>query len=290
MRPVDTVVDESPGGSAAEIAAGERFEFGDNWRRFLSVLNEERIVEAERSLRSMLGVEDLHGCSFLDIGCGSGLFSLAAVRLGAERVHSLDFDAASVGCALELRRRYGADAAWTIEQGSVLDDDYVAGLGRFDVVYSWGVLHHTGDMPRALANAARPVGEGGRLFISIYNDQGARSRVWRAIKRRYNAVPPRLQRSYAAAVMAPRELLSLGYATARLRPGDYVRSWTQYRRTRGMSRWHDIVDWVGGYPFEVARPEEIFAFYRDRGFELERLRTCGGGLGCNEFVFARRPS
>lgn len=290
MRPVDTVVDESPGGSAAEIAAGERFEFGDNWRRFLSVLNEERIVEAERSLRSMLGVEDLHGRTFLDIGCGSGLFSLAAVRLGAERVHSLDFDAASVGCALELRRRYGADAAWTIEQGSVLDDDYVAGLGSFDIVYSWGVLHHTGDMARALANAARPVGEGGRLFISIYNDQGARSRVWRTIKRRYNAVPPRLQRPYAAAVMAPRELLSLGYATARLHPGDYVRSWTQYRRTRGMSRWHDIVDWVGGYPFEVARPEEIFAFYRDRGFELERLRTCGGGLGCNEFVFARRPS
>jgi 2-polyprenyl-3-methyl-5-hydroxy-6-metoxy-1,4-benzoquinol methylase len=288
MRPVDTVVDESLGGSAAEIAAGDRFEFGDNWRRFLSVLNEERIVEAERSLRSMLGVEDLHGRTFLDIGCGSGLFSLAATRLGAERVHSLDFDAASVACALELRRRFGADATWTIEQGSVLDDDYVAGLGAWDVVYSWGVLHHTGDMQRALANAARPVDDGGRLFISIYNDQGARSRIWRASKRRYNAVPARLQRPYAAAVMAPRELLSFGYATARLRPWDYVRSWTQYRRTRGMSRWHDIVDWVGGYPFEVARPEEIFALYRDRGFELERLRTCGGGLGCNEFVFVRR--
>ena len=290
MRPVDTLVDESAGGSAAEIAAGERFEFGDNWRRFLSVLNDERIAEAERSLRSMLGVEDLRGRSFLDIGCGSGLFSLAAARLGAERVHSLDFDAASVACAQELRRRYGAGAAWTVEQGSVLDEAYIEGLGAWDVVYSWGVLHHTGDMHRALANAARPVDDGGRLFISIYNDQGARSRIWRAIKRLYNAVPEGLQRPYAAAVMGPRELLSLGYATARLRPWDYVRSWTQYRRTRGMSRWHDIVDWVGGYPFEVARPEEIFAFYRDRGFELERLRTCGGGLGCNEFVFARRAS
>jgi 2-polyprenyl-3-methyl-5-hydroxy-6-metoxy-1,4-benzoquinol methylase len=283
-------VDESRGGSAAEIAAAERFEFGDNWRRFLSVLNEESIAEAERSLRSMLGVDDLRGRTFLDIGCGSGLFSLAATRLGAARVHSLDFDAASVACAMELRRRFAADYAWTIEQGSVLDEEYVERLGTWDIVYSWGVLHHTGDMQRALANAARPVAAGGRLFISIYNDQGVRSRIWRGIKRRYNAVPSRLQRPYAAAVMAPRELLSLGYATARLRPWDYVRSWTQYRRTRGMSRWHDIVDWVGGYPFEVARPEEIFAFYRDRGFELERLRTCGGGLGCNEFVFVKRPS
>jgi 2-polyprenyl-6-hydroxyphenyl methylase/3-demethylubiquinone-9 3-methyltransferase len=285
MRPVSTALDQS----AAEIAAGERFEFGENWHRFLTVLNEERISGAETSLRAMLGVDDLRGRTFLDIGCGSGLFSLAAARLGAERVHSLDFDGASVACALELRRRHGDGTEWTIEQGSVLDEAYIAGLGRWDIVYSWGVLHHTGDLHRALTNAALPVGYGGRLFISVYNDQGLRSRIWRTIKRFYNVLPAGLQRPYTAAVMAPRELLSLGFATARLRPWTYVRSWTQYRRTRGMSRWHDMVDWVGGYPFEVARPEEIFAFYRDRGFELERLRTCGGGLGCNEFVFARRP-
>jgi 2-polyprenyl-3-methyl-5-hydroxy-6-metoxy-1,4-benzoquinol methylase len=285
-----TTIDDSPDASAAEIAAGERFEFGDNWRRFLSVLNDERIAEAEISLRSMLGVDDLRGRTFLDIGCGSGLFSLAAARLGAERVHSLDFDGASVACALELRRRHGAGTAWTIEQGNVLDEAYIAGLGRWDIVYSWGVLHHTGDLQRALANAALPVDDGGRLFISIYNDQGLRSRIWRTIKRVYNGLPAGLQRPYILAVMAPREMLSFGYATARLRPWAYVRSWTQYRRTRGMSRWHDMVDWVGGYPFDVARPEEIFGFYRDRGFQLERLRTCGGGLGCNEFVLARRAS
>jgi 2-polyprenyl-6-hydroxyphenyl methylase/3-demethylubiquinone-9 3-methyltransferase len=55
-----------------------------------------------------------------------------------------------------------------------------------------------------------------------------------------------------------------------------------------MSRVHDWFDWLGGYPFEVARPEEIFAFYQARGFSLERLKTCGGGLGCNEFVLRKK--
>jgi 2-polyprenyl-3-methyl-5-hydroxy-6-metoxy-1,4-benzoquinol methylase len=274
-------------GFSAEVASGERFEFGANWARFLSVLDEPRIAEGEASLREMLGRERLDGLTFLDIGSGSGLFSLAAARLGAARVHSFDYDPDSVGCTQELRRRHGPPGVdWTIERGSALDAGYLEALGRFDVVYSWGVLHHTGDMWSALANATGAVADGGRLFISIYNDQGRRSRLWRSIKRTYNELPPRARTPYAVAVMAPREALSAGLSTLRGRPLDYVRGWTGYR-ARGMSRWHDLVDWVGGYPFEVARPEEVFDFVRDRGFALERLRTCGGGLGCNQFVFAR---
>ena len=54
-----------------------------------------------------------------------------------------------------------------------------------------------------------------------------------------------------------------------------------------MSFWQDLIDWVGGYPFEVSTPEQIFDFYRARGFTLPRLHTCGGSLGCNEFVFRK---
>ncbi len=46
-------------GHTTEVATGERFAFGENWLRFLQVLNEDRIQQAEQSLRSMLGVADL---------------------------------------------------------------------------------------------------------------------------------------------------------------------------------------------------------------------------------------
>jgi 2-polyprenyl-3-methyl-5-hydroxy-6-metoxy-1,4-benzoquinol methylase len=276
---------------AAEIGDGQRFEFGENWARFLNVLDDERIREAESSLREMLAREDLAGLTFLDVGSGSGLFSLAAVRLGARRVHSFDFDPSSVACAQELRRRHGpGDADWTIERGSALDPDYLRSLGRFDVVYAWGVLHHTGDMWKAIGGTADAVADGGRLFISIYNDQGPRSRVWRGVKRIYNSVPPSLRLPFTLLVTVPRELLAALRSLLRGRPQDYVRGWTRYKSARGMSRWHDVVDWVGGYPFEVAAPEEVFDFVRARGFTLERLKTCGGDLGCNEFVFARSTS
>lgn len=131
---------------SSEVAKGERFEFGKNWSRFLELLNEERILKAEQSLREMLEVENLEGKTFLDIGSGSGLFSLAARRLGA-KVYSFDFDTNSFECTTELRRRFFEnDENWKVEQGSALEREYVESLGKFDIVYSWGVLHHTGSM------------------------------------------------------------------------------------------------------------------------------------------------
>src|SRR5947207_6418716 len=174
---------------AIEIDRGTRFEFGKNWARFLGSLDDNRIAQAEASLRTMLETSDLEGQSFLDIGSGSGLFSLAARRLGA-RVHSLDYDPQSVTCAKELRRRYfNNDSDWRIEEGSALNADYLKSLGSFDVVYSWGVLHHTGEMWRALENAQLPVKVGGKLFIAIYNDMGSKSRRWKWIKTTYNELP-----------------------------------------------------------------------------------------------------
>jgi 2-polyprenyl-6-hydroxyphenyl methylase/3-demethylubiquinone-9 3-methyltransferase len=272
---------------ASEIARGERFEFGSNWAAFLSVLDEERIQASERALQNMLQTSRLDGVRFLDIGSGSGLSSLAARRLGA-RVHSFDYDPQSVACTTELRRRYfPADPGWIVERGSALDAEYLRTLGEFDVVYSWGVLHHTGRMWDALEHAIIPVARHGKLFVAIYNDTGTQSRRWHWVKRTYNELPRFARTPFAVAVTLPGELKSIAGALARRRPGDYLRSWTGYRRLRGMNRWHDIVDWVGGYPYEFATADEIFDFYRPRGFTLTKMKCGGVGLGCNEFVFER---
>ena len=268
-----------------EVARGERFKFGENWSRFLKVLNDERIFEAEKSLKQMLGVEDLEGKSFLDIGSGSGLFSLAARRLGA-RVHSFDYDPQSVASTRELKHRYfPEDSDWTVEEGSVLDRYYLESLGKFDIVYSWGVLMMTGDMWRALDYAGLPVADGGRLFIAIYNDQGAISKLWLRIKRLYLSGTP--GRIFAWATFVPYFVFG-ALATDLVRRRNPVARYTEYKRSRGMSMVHDWRDWLGGYPFEVAKPEEVFEFYRDRGFVLDKLITVGRKQGNNEFVFTKR--
>jgi 2-polyprenyl-6-hydroxyphenyl methylase/3-demethylubiquinone-9 3-methyltransferase len=267
----------------ADIGAGRRFEFGANWRRFLQVLNEERIASAQSSLVEMLQTDSLAGQRFLDAGSGSGLFSLVARLLGAEVV-SFDLDPESVECTLEVKRRHRPhDSAWTVHEGSVLDRSFLSTLGTFDIVYSWGVLHHTGDLFTALGNVAEPVRPSGRLFISVYNDQGAATRRWKWVKRRYNS-SGRLGK--AALLVGSAARLGTPAVARRAFRARQERG----ARTQSMAWWTDLVDWVGGWPFEAANPEVIFDFYRERGFALHRLRTCGGGLGCNEFVFVKSPS
>ncbi len=269
--------------SQVEIATGTRFAFGANWQSFVKLVDETRIEAARRSLTEALGVTNLSGRSFLDIGCGSGLFSLVAHQLGA-RVRSFDFDPDSVAAAAELRRQHAPRSDWVVEQGSVLDEQYLAGFGHFDIVYSWGVLHHTGELWRAVDAAARLVAPGGLLFISVYNDQGFASRQWRRVKQRYNAsgrVTRGLLVAGSIAYLGRRRPLSAVGRLGRRRPAREALP----VRVRGMSARHDLIDWVGGYPFEVARPEDVFGHVRLLGFELRHLKTCGGGLGCNEYVF-----
>jgi SAM-dependent methyltransferase len=273
----------------AEIQAGNRFAFGANWTHFLRTLDETRITEAEDSLRDMLGVTNLHGRRFLDIGCGSGLFSLAARRLGAQ-VHSFDFDSQSVACAQELKRRFfPEDDTWQVEQGSVLDKEYIGRLGQFDIVYSWGVLHHTGSMWLAIENAiSRVASPRGTLFIAIYNDQGWKSHVWWFVKLIYNRLPHLLKNPFFIGVSALVHAFVIVKYSIKLKPMVAIAPLLSDRRERGMSARHDAIDWIGGFPYEFAKFDILVNYLEARGFELAKYRRYDS-QGCNEFV-ARRAS
>ncbi len=280
-----------------ELAGGRRFDFGGNWSRYASTVDAAAIAEAERSVLALMpdGVARdgrLDGVRFLDAGCGSGLFSLAALRLGAE-VTAFDFDPNSVRTTRRMVETWSGtadqDERFVLLHGSVLDPAFLENLGTFDVVYSWGVLHHTGSMWEACRNVAGRVRTGGALLIALYHDTGLTSRIWWVLKRLYVALPRPLQPLLAALLLLPIELVALLKALLRGAPSSYVHRWTRYRSLRGMSRWYDHLDWVGGFPYECATREEVDEFHQQEGLRLVRSIEAVA-WGNNEFVFVREPA
>ena len=274
-------------GKYMSSATLQGFPFGENWKNFLHVLSDEHIQEAQKALGSFLGRTDLNGKTFLDIGSGSGLHSLAAHRMSAD-VYSFDYDPQSVACTQELKRRYFVkNKEWNIQQGSILDDQFIHGLGEFDICYAWGVLHHTGALWKALYNAQVPVRQDGLLFVAIYNDQGLISKFWKMIKRTYCS--GWLGRSLMSAIFYPVFFLS-GLILDLIHLRNPAIRYREHKKYRGMSLVHDWRDWLGGYPFEPARPQNIINFYRDLGFELVHFEPTGHGFGNNQFLLKRVSS
>src|ERR1700722_7504048 len=231
-------------------ADDDRFTFGENWKSFLVELDDARIAEIENSLRWLLGRDRLDGMRFLDVGSGSGLSSLGARRLGA-KVVSFDFDPKSVECTQMLRHRlFPNDPDWRVEQGSILDRDYLDGLGQFDVVYSWGVLHHTGAMHTAIENAARLVAPGGTFAIALYRKTPLCA-LWALEKRWYCRASPRVQTAAHGIYVG---LLRCAFA---LTGRDFKTYVANYRSKRRMNFRCDVHDWSGGYPYESIRPEDV---------------------------------
>ncbi len=258
-----------------DIKQGRRFEFGKNWLEYVSNLDEGQVREAEKSLIERIGKGNFKKKSFLDIGCGSGIFSLAAKNLGA-KVVSFDFDEYSVECAKILKERfYKDDNNWIILEGSVLDKSFIKDLGKFDIVYSWGVLHHTGDMWRALNNTITSVSELGVLFIALYNDQGIKSRYWKLVKFLY------VKQYWTRPLWI---FLHLIYPAG---PSFIIKKLRRKKIPRGMSFWRDLTDWLGGYPFEVASRDKVEKFVLEKNFKTQQIVSAGSKLGCNEFIFKK---
>jgi SAM-dependent methyltransferase len=254
----------------------ERFAFGANWQAFArDALDEDGYRAAREHLASLMPYAGSRA-SFLDIGCGSGLFLLAALEAGFASVRGFDYDPLSVATTQALLDRAGAGAAGTVERGDVLDRGYLATVGTHPFVYAWGSLHHTGGMWDAIANAAGLVAPDGVLVIAIYNKTWS-SPAWRRIKRLYVRSRPAVQRGMVDAV-------SVIGAIAR---AAYTRT-NPFAQRRGMSWRHNIVDWVGGYPYEYATPEELRAFVEPRGFTTLEVRRGPTPIACNELVFRRR--
>ena len=259
-----------------------RFAFGKNWLSFVEHdFDESRLAIAEQHMLAFLAPDTLAGRRFLDIGCGSGLHSLAACHADASEVVSFDYDSDSVRATRHLRDLVGAPPHWRIEQGSVLDPAFMDRLGQFDIVYAWGVLHHTGDQWSAIRRAAACVQPGGLLYIALYTSDvftGKRNAdFWIRIKRRYNTggrfVRWYLELWYAASILG-------GIARQRRNPIAYV---TGYKRSRGMSFFTDVRDWVGGWPMEFSSVAEVKRFVgAELQFDLVNIAT---GEANTEYLF-----
>lgn len=260
-----------------------RYGFGKNWDEFIRrSLSDEVVSESIEHMKKFMRVESLEGKTFLDIGCGSGIHSLAAKRLGASRIISFDYDDDSVMTTRKVKEWSGEKGDWTIMQGSVLDPAFLSSLPKADIVYSWGVLHHTGSMWEAIRSAAIPLKEDGQFYIALYSSDiylDPTPEFWIRLKRAYNQANP-----------LTRKLIELKYVYwVLLRPeiergGDPIAHMDSYGK-RGMTAWTDAKDWMGGYPMEFAGYREARDFcHNELGLDLVNVLT---GEGCTEYLFAR---
>lgn len=268
----------------------EHFAFGENWAAYAEKITEAEIEEAVQGLSRLLGGERLDGSRVLDIGSGSGLHSLAALRLGAADVVAVDIDPDSVATTKAVLERHAGNGHLRVQTANVFDLD-PATWGRFDVVYSWGVLHHTGDLQRAMRQAAVMVRPGGLFVFALYRRIWMDA-LWRRAKRWYARAPEEAQARARALYVA---LFRLGlFATSR-RFDDYA---ANYRSNRGMDFYHDVHDWIGGWPYESISAPEVQALMDALGFEPVRLFVRAGqvfgrdpgffGSGCDEYVYRKR--
>jgi 2-polyprenyl-3-methyl-5-hydroxy-6-metoxy-1,4-benzoquinol methylase len=263
-----------------ELPLENRFTFGKNWSKFIdSHFNPERLEGSIRVFQLFTSLPDLKDMTFIDVGCGSGLHSLAAHKMGAKKIASFDFDPKAVDATAKLKNIAGSPSNWTINQGSILDVDFVSNLGKFDFVYSWGVLHHTGSVWRAIENTSSLVTPKGQMYLALYSlDVQPNADYWLVTKQKY------VKSSYFRKIMMEQSYLyKYYYGSSILR--HIVGFFKKERgRTRGMELMTDVRDWLGGWPMEFVLDAEAVNFVENLGFKLSNIKK---GEACTEFLFQR---
>jgi 2-polyprenyl-6-hydroxyphenyl methylase/3-demethylubiquinone-9 3-methyltransferase len=252
------------------------FSFGKNWTSYLETVSDVDVESAKQDITHWLGGDYVKGKTVIDIGSGSGIHSLAFYRLGARSVFSFDFDQYSVQATKSLWDKASQPSNWVVERGSILDGDYIESLGRFTIVYSWGVLHQTGAMWEAIENAFSLVAPGGILWISLYQ-KGPRYERDLALKRKYNR-----SSIFGKRLMEYRRIGK--FMLARLRHLKNPFAWNQ-KVGRGMNMYHDLVDWLGGLPHETATEDEVVRLARKHSFVLERIKVGPEGR-CSVYILS----
>ena len=263
------------------------FAFGENWATYAKNISSNEINEAIAGLQRLLGNQSLEGKRFLDIGSGSGIHSLAALHMGAKEVLAIDLDPNSASTTEKTLSDFQKNKSSIVKQISVFDLDHES-IGLFDVVYSWGVLHHTGDMNLAIQKAASMVKPGGEFVFALYHKTWL-CPFWRKEKRWYSAAPPKSQALAASAYIAIAKLRRW------LRGEKFKHYLEAYRSNRGMDFYCDVHDWLGGYPYESISPAEIEEIMQSLGFSLVRRFTrdwLGAqiglfGSGCDGYTYQK---
>lgn len=252
-------------------AKNGQFSFGKNWEHFVDTAIDQTIIEKHlQELSWWIEPNKIQNKRVIDIGCGSGLSAWCLKQLGCRELHAFDYDQYSVNAAQNMFGNNRAnDAGVTIQQGSILDNEYVQSLGKFDLVHSWGVLHHTGDMKKAISNAVSLCAEGGYLMIALY-EKGPRYQDDLKLKMNYNNADDdgKLDMLYSYL-----KALNFRYQFE-----------LEKTNVRGMNPLHDAIDWLGGFPYEVTNCKEVINQLESRGFELRKFKYKPEG-GCSVYAF-----